>query len=184
MQWDLGLSTGKMPDWSRGIPRDREKQLEFAVVALTPGMSAEWLFHVLRMKSLKRTFGRACVRYHWDTAWPLAQQNVGTITLEDGWTMLKLIKPKKFKGYPPHWGSLALRHHLQDHTLLETAEELGVSINRVWRWKTGVFHPLTLQRLKLANPMAKDFMREDPTLRAPPYRNPDHPKWKRSRTTS
>lgn len=147
MKYDCNL-TGKGPTWNfyKGFPP--EKRLEFAIFALTPGMPAEYVNFLLYITPMDRKKAFAIVNELRHEAEPLAMENAGTITIEDGWKMISAVRKRRnYNGIIPHWSALALQEITREKGIAPIAEELRVTRFTIMKWKTSQFHPLTLHRM-------------------------------------
>lgn len=131
---------------SRGLKP--ENYLEFVVFALTPGIPAEYVNYLLYIPHLERPKYRQIVEDLRHEAEPLAFENAGTISIDDGWKMLTAVRKRRnYNGIIPHWSALALQELCREKPIKELAAELRVSRFTIMRWRRSQFHPLTLRRM-------------------------------------
>lgn len=147
MKFDGGVSEGKLWNFFNGIPP--EKHLPFAVFALTPGIPTEFTKHAFQIAKRPRilAFSFYLVNKLRDEAEPLAIENAATVTMEDGYELVRLLRRRPHQGIIPHWSALAITERIRQKTIKEVAAELGVSFDTARRWRRSHFHPLTLQRI-------------------------------------
>lgn len=145
MLYDCGINTGKLWDfYKRNIPED--KQLEFSILALTPGMPAEYLIRGMYLGGRGFEKSLVIVDRLRSIAQPLALENAASITMEDGYNMLLAVK-RPYRGCVPHWSSLALSATSRERGWQTLQTELRVSAMAISRWRKSKFHPLTLHRM-------------------------------------
>lgn len=151
MKWDLGVTSGAKKadfDFFRGIPPER--RLEFTAFAITPGIPIEFVLNICKLSSpARRWIAKDIIRELGDEAKPLAVENAGTITVEDGIALLKALR-MPYKGAPPYWSVLALQalHRDAKQTDKMLAAQFGVASHRIHLWRhSRVYCPMTLKRL-------------------------------------
>lgn len=154
MLYDLDISSGKpLPDFWTGIAKSR--QLEFAIFALTPGIPQEYVHFTFGMRrSWVYKASHKIVDELRSVAEPLALENAASITVEDGYNMIKRIRgplrKRRYTGRIPHWASIALMQECRARGWNTIATELCTTTRTLARWRKSCFHPLTLQPLRPA----------------------------------
>lgn len=116
------------------------------IIAHTPGIPEEWLMRVLRLKPGQKRWLFQPVA---DEIRVAGRENFHTITLEDGWTMLKRIPDiLDYKGAVPLASWLWLNATPETDGAIG-ARLGGVNRQRVRRWRAlPVFDPLTGVRIR------------------------------------
>lgn len=147
MKYDCNLtSNDRTWTWLKGLRPDRH--LEFAIFALTPGIPAEYVNYLFYITPRDRGRAHEIVNRLRHEAEPMALENAGTITIDDGWKMITAVRKRRnYNGIIPHWSALALQEITREKGIAPIAAELRVSRFTIMNWKKSQFHPLTLQRM-------------------------------------
>lgn len=123
---------------------DRKPTADYLVLALTPGIPFEWVVGVSKMGAVRKSALKRAVRDATPADIQKGRENASSITEDDALKML--MASAEHRGAVPLYVQLFLQATPRPD--VEFAKLLGVSANKVGRWrKEHVFDPLTGARL-------------------------------------